>query len=450
MIYTIYLKMMKGHVRYSLRQRIITLMVIFSLIFIGSFCAIQVRNQLSTTMVFNAYKAKLSAFIIKNNLETTINENLLKSPDALTPLLQGALLSLKRSKVIENVLIFDKKSKVLVTSGVPLEYMKVKPADYRAVKEFSEGLRGEKWLSTNIDSKSGIVSLYIPLLFSNGEFDYIAKAIFSLGNIEEALKQVYAPIIITIIIVVLANIMLGSILTKTIVKPINVLNSATKSIAHGNLTRKVSIKTKDEIEELGDTFNRMSDALQKMKDRAENANPLTKLPGNNVIHEEIKKRISANRKFVVVYSDLDNFKAFNDKYGIGAGDKAIKLTADLMRESLKMGTAEGFLGHEGGDDFVLLTTPKNAPKITKYITEEFDKRVRQLYNKKDLEQGFIMAHGRDGEIKKFPIMTLSLAGVSNEKRPLTSYGEITNICAEVKKKAKGVPQSVFVLDERED
>ncbi|NQU73925.1 MAG: HAMP domain-containing protein [Candidatus Omnitrophica bacterium] len=442
--------MMKGRIRYSLKQRIITLMVVFSIIFISSFCAIQVRNQLSTTMVFNAYKAKLSAFIIKNNLETTINENMLKSQDALTPLLQGALLSLKRSNVIENVLLYNKKSEILITSGVPLEYMKVTPADYRAIREFSAGQQGEKWLTTNIDPKSGTVSLYIPLLFSNGEFDYIAKAIFSLGNIEEALKQVYAPIIITVIIVILANIMLGAILTRTIVKPINVLNSATKSIVHGNLKRQVDIRTRDEIEELGDTFNRMSDSLQKMKGRAENANPLTKLPGNNVIHEEIKKRISANRKFVVVYSDLDNFKAFNDKYGIGAGDKAIQLTADLMRESLKLGTAEGFLGHEGGDDFVLLTTPNNAPKITKYIIEEFDKRVRELYNKKDLEQGYIMAHSRDGDIKKFPIMALSLAGVSNEKRALTSYGEITNICAEVKKKAKAVPQSIFVLDERVD
>lgn len=442
--------MMKRRIRYSLRQRIITLMVIFSIIFISSFCAIQVRNQLSATMVFNAYKAKLSAFIIKSNLETTINENLLKSQDALMPLLQGALLSLKRAKVIENVLIYNKKSEILITSGVPLEYMKANPEDYRAIREFSAGQQGEKWLTTNIDSKSDTVSLYIPLLFSNGEFDYIAKAIFSLGNIEEALKQVYAPIIITIIIVILANIMLGAILTRTIVKPINVLNAATKSIAHGNLNRKVTIRTRDEIEELGDTFNRMSDSLQKMKDRAENANPLTKLPGNNVIHDEIRKRISANRKFVVVYSDLDNFKAFNDKYGIGAGDKAIKLTADLMRESLKLGTAEDFLGHEGGDDFVLLTTPNNASKITKYIIEEFDKRVRELYNKTDLEQGYIMAHSRDGDIKKFPIMALSLAGVSNEKRPLTSYGEITNICAEVKKKAKAVPQSIFVLDERID
>ena len=193
----------------------------------------------------------------------------------------------------------------------------------------------------------------------------------------------------------------------------------------------------------------MTGALQRMKEKAENANPLTRLPGNNLIHEEITKRINANRKFVVVYSDLDNFKAFNDKYGIGAGDKAIMLTAQIMQEGLKkFGAPEDFIGHEGGDDFVFITVPGKAEQITGYIIREFDRQARELYKKEDLDQGYIMAVGRDGNTQKFPVMTLSLAGVSNEKRPLASYGEVTNICAEVKKKAKSLPQSVFILDKR--
>lgn len=183
-----------------------------------------------------------------------------------------------------------------------------------------------------------------------------------------------------------------------------------------------------------------------MKERAENASPLTKLPGNNVIHEEIEKRIADKKKFVVVYSDLDNFKAFNDKYGIGAGDQAIKLTAAVMQEGLKKGGLDDFLGHEGGDDFVLLTTPDKAEAVTCYITSDFDKRIRALYNKEDLERGYIVSKSREGEIKQFPIMTLSLAGVSNINQQLTSYGQITNICASVKKVAKKTPGSVFVLD----
>jgi len=149
-----------------------------------------------------------------------------------------------------------------------------------------------------------------------------------------------------------------------------------------------------------------------------------------------------------VYSDLDNFKAFNDKYGIGAGDKAIKLTSKLMEESLKKGNPDDFLGHEGGDDFVLLTTPEKAEAVASYITSEFDKQIRLLYSKEDLEKGSIIAKARDGTIKEFPIMTISLAGVSNELKSLNSYAEVTNICAEVKKKAKHATGSAFVLDKR--
>ena len=196
----------------------------------------------------------------------------------------------------------------------------------------------------------------------------------------------------------------------------------------------------------------MTQALVVMKARAENANPLTKLPGNNMIHEAIEKRIKEKKKFVAVYSDLDNFKAFNDKYGIGAGDQAIKLTAEIMREAIRKGGPGDFLGHEGGDDFILLTTPEKSDAVTGHVCTEFDKRVRQFYSAEDQAQGFIMSKDREGNVKQFPIMTISLAGVGNMVRQLTSYAEVTNICAEVKKKvkmtSKETGKSSFYLDKR--
>ncbi|MCX5706666.1 MAG: GGDEF domain-containing protein, partial [Candidatus Omnitrophica bacterium] len=189
--------------------------------------------------------------------------------------------------------------------------------------------------------------------------------------------------------------------------------------------------------------------LIKMKERAENANPLTKLPGNIMIHEDIDRRIASNKKFVVIYCDLDNFKAFNDKYGIGQGDVAIKITANIFKEAAKTkGNPDDFVGHEGGDDFIIMTTPEKSQEIANYITGEFDKQVRSLYIPEDLAQGCIIAHARDGSVKKFPIMTISLAGVTNETRQISSYAEVTNIAAEVKKKAKAIEGSVFVLDKR--
>jgi hypothetical protein len=115
----------------------------------------------------------------------------------------------------------------------------------------------------------------------------------------------------------------------------------------------------------------------------------------------------------------------------------------------KHGSQNDFVGHEGGDDFILLTAPERATVISNYITTEFDKQIRSLYDNEDLGRGYIEAKARHGdEIIKFPIMAISLAGVSNMIRPIASYGEVTNIAAEVKKKAKAMPGSCFVMDRR--
>ena len=208
---------------------------------------------------------------------------------------------------------------------------------------------------SEIDKRQSIALQYLPLIQTIPPLEdetqpaqsvsYAAKISYSIGNLNEALKEVYVPCVFIAAIIIVANIILSIALSKVVVGPLKILNSATKEIAAGNLNLRVELPTGDEIEEVANTFNDMTVALIRMKERAENANPLTKLPGNNVIHEEIEKRIADKRKFVVVYSDLDNFKAFNDKYGIGAGDQAIKMTAAVMQESLKSGSPDDFLGH---------------------------------------------------------------------------------------------------------
>ena len=187
-----------------------------------------------------------------------------------------------------------------------------------------------------------------------------------------------------------------------------------------------------------------------MKAKAENANPLTKLPGNIVIREEVEKKIKEDKRFLLIYSDLDNFKAFNDKYGIEAGDRAIMLAADIFKEALKKEGDEknDFLGHEGGDDFLLLTVPERSGKLAEYIISEFDKRIKAVYKKEDLERGYIEAEGRDNMIKKFPTMTISLAGVGNITRKINSYAHLTNIAADMKRVVKEKEGSNFLIDRR--
>ena len=433
--------------RITLQNRITMLMVFSAILFIAAFTLIQVNNQLSSLNRYNAYQAQLSSIIVKNNLEATIRQVSLAEQARY---LQSSLTELKDSNVIQDTIVFNTEG-VIVASTVPSQ--SGSSAAYRDINKLRqlEDLAAEnKYFIPDIDTGKKIINIFMAIKYDpNGAISYVTKLSFSLGNMREALKAVYMPLIYTAVIIVFAYLLLGYILSKVVVGPIHILNEVTKLIAAGDLSVRAKISTHDELEELGATFNYMTEELVKMKEKAENANPLTKLPGNIVIHEETDKRIRENRKFMVIYCDLDNFKAFNDKYGIAKGDDAIKMTAELFKESSQLkGNADDFVGHEGGDDFILLTTPEKAQAVADHITSQFDKRVRALYDKEDLGRGFIMAHGRDGEIKKFPIMTISLAGVTNEHRRIESYGEITNIAAEIKKKAKAIEGSVFVVDKR--
>ncbi|MCM8795274.1 MAG: diguanylate cyclase [Candidatus Omnitrophica bacterium] len=438
-------------IKLTLQNRVTTLLVISSLLFISAFTFIQLNNQIDNINRYNSYQANLSSIIVKNSLENILRQTTHASLEP-SGYLQSSLLQLKEAGVVKDALIFNKEGKILACAESSLIGKTVR---YKEIGRFSdlEYLAAEgKWFIAKIDKAKKRLDMYLAIKTeTNTPVAYVAKISFSLGNIQEALLLVYKPVILTTIIIILLNIFLGFLISKTVIGPIKILNEVTKIIAAGNLTVRTDIHTHDELQELGETFNYMTTELIKMKERAENANPLTKLPGNIVIREEVEKRIKENRQFVVIYCDLDNFKAFNDKYGIAKGDEVIKLTADIFKEAVKaMGNPDDFVGHEGGDDFILLTTPDKVEGITDYIIKEFDKHVRNLYNPEDLSQGYIISTARDGTIKKFPIMTISLAGVTNAHRTITSYTQVTNIAAEVKKKAKSIEGSVFVLDKRKD
>lgn len=420
-------------------------MILTSFLMITAFTTIQVRNQLSTITNYNAYRARLSAAIVKDHLENTLEEN--AGQDSLVPAFKEKLFSLRDEKIIDNAWIINVKSKKVATTeqegakGFSLSEKYMTETIFS--KEFID-----QWFYSFVDKESSSIDLYIPLLVDD-KLAFVAKTSFSLGNMQEALRQVYIPVGFMIFAVIAINVVLAAMISRSIITPIQVLNRATKKIAGGELALKVDIKTGDEIQELGETFNDMSQALIKMKARAESANPLTKLPGNVAIREEVERRIQEGRKFVVVHSDLDNFKAYNDKYGLGAGDVAIQLTADLFKEAVtKAGAPDDFLGHEGGDDFVVITTPEKAEPLANYFIKRFDEEAVKLYNDEDRQRGYIIAKNRQGVICKFGLMSISLAAVTNVHRVLNSYAEITNIMPELKEKSKSIQGSSFVLDRR--
>lgn len=195
-------------------------------------------------------------------------------------------------------------------------------------------------------------------------------------------------------------------------------------------------------------LSRVKNTLKRI-DRNRGANPLTGLQGNLEIQAEIISRIEKKIYFAVVYVDLDNFKAYNDVYGFAKGDVAIKMTADIITDAVRdYGNTDDFIGHIGGDDFVFITEPQTAEAICKGVIEQFDRRVRDLYTETDLEAGSISTCNRLGVCTLYPIMSVSLAIVTNENGRFQNYLEMAEIAAELKKKAKSLDGSNFVRDSR--
>ncbi|MBN2831410.1 MAG: response regulator [Candidatus Omnitrophica bacterium] len=179
------------------------------------------------------------------------------------------------------------------------------------------------------------------------------------------------------------------------------------------------------------------------------ANPLTRLPGNVSILKELSRRLESKSLFAICYLDLDKFKSYNDKYGFEHGDEVIRETARLLIRSTKeFGNPDDFIGHIGGDDFVIVTTLDKADLLCQKVIINFEEMSPSFYNETDRKKGFILAKDRKGKEQKIPLLSVSIGIVTNEHRKITHVAQIGEIGAELKSYAKSLQRSNYVKDQR--
>jgi diguanylate cyclase (GGDEF)-like protein len=178
-------------------------------------------------------------------------------------------------------------------------------------------------------------------------------------------------------------------------------------------------------------------------------NPLTGLPGNSLLREEMRYRLEQQQTFALLYADLDNFKVFNDTYGFARGDEAILLVAHLVQHAVAIHNApDAFVGHIGGDDFAILTTPAMVDSICQTLVASFDHAIRQLYHPDDLQRGFLSGLDRHGMLRRFGLMTISIGVVTTERRSFANAAELAQVAAEMKHYAKTQPGSSYAANRR--
>ncbi|MDQ3210700.1 MAG: response regulator [Actinomycetota bacterium] len=204
------------------------------------------------------------------------------------------------------------------------------------------------------------------------------------------------------------------------------------------------IKPFDPIELLA----RVKGTLRRAKEMR-NLSPLTGLPGNIRIQEEIERQVRDEQNFAVLYCDLDNFKAYNDQKGFVRGDRLIQSTARLIQDSVVAHDgAHGFVGHVGGDDFVVVVLPDVAETIAKSVCDAFDAARVEFYEPDDLERGFVRVEDRKGVLQNIPLVSISIGIASSAHRPFAHYGEAVSVATEMKQFAKRDTGSSYAIDQR--
>jgi len=179
------------------------------------------------------------------------------------------------------------------------------------------------------------------------------------------------------------------------------------------------------------------------------ANPLTKLPGNVSILSELSLRLESKSLFAVAYVDLDKFKNYNDKYGFEFGDEVIRETARILIKAVhEQGGPDDFIGHIGGDDFVIITKLERVDNLCKYIIARFKEASPAFYNEEDKKSGYIVSKDRKGKEEKVSLLSISIGVVTNEHRKITHVAEIGEIGAELKGYAKSLEGNNYIKDKR--
>jgi diguanylate cyclase (GGDEF)-like protein len=192
--------------------------------------------------------------------------------------------------------------------------------------------------------------------------------------------------------------------------------------------------------------SRVNLVLRRLE-QVRSASPLTGLPGNLQIQRELQLRVSAGEEVALLYVDLDQFKAYNDHYGFLRGDEAIEALAEVLWHAAE-GRPDTFLGHVGGDDFIVLTHPNVAESFVQDVVTGFEARVEHLYDREDADRGYIQVLDRQGRKRRIPLLTLSIGVATNLGREVHDHRMLVDIATEMKEFAKRKDGNAVAVDRR--
>jgi PleD family two-component response regulator len=177
---------------------------------------------------------------------------------------------------------------------------------------------------------------------------------------------------------------------------------------------------------------RVQGAIRR-SERESLTDPRSGLPAGRLIEDQLR-RIIRQKGWALLDARVNNYESFKDVYGFVAGDDVLRFTAMLIGEVVdEIGTTSDFIGHAGGDNFIIITTEQKAEAIKGRLKDRFDHEVQTHYNFMDRQQGFVQAPAPDGTTVKVPFMTMSIGIVSPSMQSFADIREITELAAEARR-----------------
>jgi diguanylate cyclase (GGDEF)-like protein len=235
-------------------------------------------------------------------------------------------------------------------------------------------------------------------------------------------------------------------LIYTFASSIGKLQKATHRIAAGDFDHDPCIPEGDEIGALALDFTRMAARLKELEQMSLDASPLTRLPGNIAIERSINRRLREEVPFAMCYLDLDNFKSYNDRYGYIRASELIKEAGEVIHNAVKrLEDPDAFVGHIGGDDFVVVIDYRYAKAACQSIIHDFDALIPSYYSEEDRSAGFIDGVDRYGVPRRFPLITISIAVLNCQPGKYATAAEIATAAAHVKDRVKESSGSNYII-----
>jgi GGDEF domain-containing protein/CHASE3 domain sensor protein len=330
--------------------------------------------------------------------------------------------------------------------------------------------RSDQKLLQELAAKHAIFSRHADLLVSGQESDTASlrrssvqlhelldhltdkQAVSLKTRMQEASRHEQSTVTLTLILSFsgfLMAIAVAAYTTYSISASIRKLRAGTMRIARGEFDCALNIPPGDEIGDLAADFSRMGTRLKELEQISLDASPLTRLPGNIAIERILTRKLETDEPFAVCYADLDNFKAYTDRYGYIQASELIKRSGQIIDEAATaLGGVGPFVGHVGGDDFVMIVDADTAGSLCERVIDVFDREVPSFYSEEDRERGGIDGIDRYGVPRWFPLMSISIAVIICRRGEYDSAVDIAQAAAHIKNHVKDRPGSSYLVNRR--